>query len=86
MPGDNGDVYVSAHTLLSDRFDGRLATGLQVLEEKPLPTGKVQVAIDAEAMAEDLEEMGIVRVYGIHFDTDKSTIADISDSGRDKGP
>jgi OmpA-OmpF porin, OOP family len=80
MPEDNGDIYVSAHTLLSDRFDGRPAVALQVLEEKPMPTGKVQVDMDAEMMAEDIKEKGGVRVYGIHFDTGKATIKEESES------
>lgn len=80
MPGEEGDIYVSAHTLLSERFDERPTTALQILEEKPLATGKVQVKFDAAKMAEDLDEKGSVRVYGIHFDTDKATIKDKSES------
>jgi len=80
MPGEEGDIYVSAHTLLSQRFDNRPGTALQVLEEKPMDTGKVQVDINAEAMAEDIEKTGSVRVYGIHFDTDKATIREESES------
>ncbi len=80
MPGKDGDIFVSAHTLLSNKYDGRPVTGLQILEEKPMPTGKVQVDIDAEAMAEDIHEKGSVRIYGIHFDTDKATIKAKSES------
>ncbi|WP_445666655.1 OmpA family protein [Fodinibius sp. AD559] len=80
LPGEDGDIYVSAHTLLSDKYDGRPATALQVLEEKPMDTGKVEVEIDSEAMKEDIEESGSVRIYGIHFDTDKATIKGKSES------
>ncbi|MFO7816613.1 MAG: OmpA family protein [Desulfovibrionales bacterium] len=80
MPGEKGDIYVSAHTLLSEKFDNRPGTALQVMEEKPMDTGKVQVDINAEAMAEDIEKTGSVRVYGIHFDTDKATIREESES------
>ncbi len=79
-PEDDGDIYVSAHTLLSERFDDRPATALQILEEKPMETGKVRVDIDAQAMAEDIEEKGSVRVYGIRFDTDKATIKEKSEA------
>jgi len=80
MPGEEGNIYVSAHTLLSQRFDNRPGTALQILEEKPMDTGKVQVDINAEAMAEDIEKTGSVRVYGIHFDTDKATVREESES------
>lgn len=80
LPGDEGDVYVSAHTLLSDRVDGQPATALQVMEEKPLVTGKVEVDISAAAMAEYLEEKGSVRIYGIHFDTNEASIREGSAS------
>ncbi len=80
LPGDKGDVYVSAHTLLSDRVDGQPVTALQVMEEQPLVTGKVEVDISAAAMAEYLEETGSVRIYGIHFDTDEASIQEGSAS------
>jgi len=80
MPGENSDVYVSAHALISETFGNRVATALQILEEKPMPTGKVQVDVDAAMMAEDIDETGSVRIYGIHFDTDKATIKDKSES------
>jgi len=80
LPGDEGDVYVSAHTLLSDRADGQPVTALQVMEEQPLVTGKVEVDISAAAMAEYLEETGSVRIYGIHFDTDEASIQEGSAS------
>lgn len=79
-PGDDGDTYVSAHTWLSDIYDLRPATALQILEEKSMATGKVQVDIDSDAMAEDIEEKGSVRIYGIHFDTDEATIKQKSES------
>lgn len=73
-----GDVYVSAHTVL--RRDKHPATALQVVEEKPMETGKVKVEINAEAMANDIDKKGTVRIYGIHFDTDKATIREKSES------
>ncbi|MGM0378030.1 MAG: OmpA family protein [Bacteroidota bacterium] len=82
LPQENGDVYVSSHTLISGHadFDNQVVTALQILEEKPMTTGKVKVDINAKAMAEDIEEQGSVRLYGIHFDTDKATIKEKSES------
>ncbi|MFO7999975.1 MAG: OmpA family protein [Marinilabilia sp.] len=82
LPQENGDVYVSSHTLLSGHadFDNQVVTALQILEEKPMTTGKVKVDITSKAMAEDIEEQGSVRLYGIHFDTDKATIKEKSES------
>lgn len=73
-----GDIRVSVHTALGG--GPTPYTLLQVVEEKPMDTGKVQVDIDAEAMAEDIDKKGSVRVYGIHFDTDKATIKKKSES------
>ncbi len=80
LPGAEGDIYVSGHTLYSDRYDGRATTALQILEEKPLQTGMVKVDINAEAMARDLDEAGSVRIYGIHFDTGEAVIKEESES------
>lgn len=78
LPGAEGDVFVSGHTVNSDRYDGRVTTALQIVEEKPLQTGMVQVDISSEAMARDLKEAGRVMIYGIHFDTDEATIQEES--------
>ncbi|MFO7844523.1 MAG: OmpA family protein [Bacteroidales bacterium] len=82
LPQENGDVYVSSHTLLSGHadFDNQVVTALQILEEKPMETGKVKVEIDAETMANDIDDKGSVRIYGIYFDTDKATIKKKSES------
>ncbi len=78
LSDSEGDVYVSVHTMRrGDKFP---ATALQVVEEKPMETGKVKVEIDAETMANDIDEKGTVRIYGIHFDTDKATIKEKSES------
>lgn len=75
-----GDLYVSAHTVLGELVDDRPVTALQILEEKPLETGMVQVDVNARAMAEGIDEEGGVRIYGIHFDTDEATIQEGSES------
>ncbi len=77
---EDRNIYVSAHTLLSTRFDGRPATALQILEEEPMDTGKVKVDIDADAMADDIEKKGSVSIHGIHFDTDEASIKQESES------
>ena len=82
LSNPEGDVYVSAHTVL--RGDKHPATALQIVEEKPMETGKVKVNIDAEAMANDIDEKGSVRIYGVHFDTDKATIKEKSESTLDE--
>ena len=82
LPQEDGDVYVSAHTWISDYADAdwQPVTALQILEENPMETGKIQVDINAETMAKGIEETGSVRIYGIHFDTDKATIKEESES------
>jgi outer membrane protein OmpA-like peptidoglycan-associated protein len=82
LPQDDGNMYVSAHTWISDYADAdwQPVTALQILKEKPMTTGKVKVEINADAMAQDIDEKGTVRIYGIHFDTDKATIKEKSES------
>ncbi|MDZ7763986.1 MAG: hypothetical protein U5K00_06110 [Melioribacteraceae bacterium] len=48
LPQDDGNMYVSAHTLLSEYADedNQPVTLLQILEEKPMDTGKVKVDIE----------------------------------------
>lgn len=73
-----GDTLVSVHTALGG--GSTPYTLLQVVEEKPMDTGKVKVDIDAEEMGANIDEKGSVRIYGIHFDTDKARIKDKSES------
>lgn len=81
--GADGDVYVTVHTTrhtYHDEIQGRPVSGLQIVEEKPMATGKVEATLTSDAMAEDLEEAGTVRIYGIHFDTDEATVRPQSES------
>ena len=82
LPGESGDIYVSAHSIISDYadMDRQPVTALQVLEEKPMATGKVKVKMKAQAMAKDIDERGTVRLHGIHFETDKAKIMKKSES------
>ncbi|MCF8221968.1 MAG: OmpA family protein [Bacteroidales bacterium] len=79
---ENGNMYVSAHTLLSEWADEdkQAVTALQILEEKPMNSGKVKVEISADAMAEDIGKNGSVSIYGIHFNTNEATIKEKSES------
>lgn len=81
--GADGDVHVTVHTgrhTYHDEIQGRPVSGLQIVEEKPMATGKVEATLSADAMAEDLEEGGTVRIYGIHFDTGEATVRPQSES------
>ena len=82
LPNDDGDLFVSVRTILSNYADSDLqpVSALVILQEKPMTTGKVKVEINAEAMAKEIDEKGSVRIYGIYFDTDKATIKKESES------
>jgi len=72
-----GNVIVTARTILHTHYDDlkqRPVTELQIIEEKPMETGMVEVSLSAEAMADNIENTGKVRIYGIHFDVNKATI------------
>lgn len=73
----NGDIFVSLHTALKGQNPYSL---LQVVEEKPMDAGKVKVEISADDMAKDIDKKGSVRLYGIHFDTDKAIIKENSEA------
>ena len=76
LPDSEGDILVTVTTALR----GGPNSVVQVVEEKSMETGKVDVDIDAAAMASNIDEKGSVRIYGIHFDTDKATIKEESES------
>ncbi len=81
LPDPEGDIVVSVNTVLRKAKPNFV---LQIVEEKPMETGKVEVKIDAGAMTNDINEKGSVRIYGIYFDTDESTIKDESESTLDE--
>lgn len=84
LNGSAGDIYVAVHTA---RRHGDTRNLLLIVEEKSMDTGKVDVSVDAAAMASDLDDAGRVMIYGIHFDTgqadikpeSESTLAEIAD-------
>ncbi len=51
---------------------GRNRTQVDVIEIKSMETGLVSV--NAETLSKDIDQRGHVRIYGIYFDTGKSTI------------
>ena len=51
---------------------GKQSTDVHVVEMKKMETGKV--ALNLEALIEDLDNKGFVVVEGIYFDTDKTTL------------
>ena len=63
---DNREVWLQ----VSNPF-GQRAYSLTIVEKQSM---KQQVTADAEAMLKDINQTGHVAVYGIHFDTGKSTI------------
>lgn len=62
-----GKVYAA---ILVGETVGRLSEYVQVLELKPMETGKIEF-VDAGAMQKALAATGRVALYGIFFDTDK---------------
>lgn len=63
---DNREVWLQ----VSNPF-GQRAYHLTIVEKQSM---KQEVTADAEAMLKDITQTGHVAVYGIHFDTGKSTI------------
>lgn len=47
---------------------------LQIVEGKPMQTGKVAAKLDAGAMARSIASDGKVAVYGVYFDSDKTAV------------
>jgi OmpA-OmpF porin, OOP family len=53
---------------------------LQIVEPKPMETGKVAVNMSADDMARNLAQEGKVALYGIYFDTDKAVVKEESNA------
>lgn len=72
----SGPVYVAL--LVFDNYGGNSPfTSIDVIETKPLETGKVQ--IDVASLKKSIENEGKVALYGIHFDHDRAEINPKSD-------
>jgi len=65
-----GDVYISLHT--ANNLDGAPVAQLDVIEIKPMETGLV--AVNADALAGDINRTGHASVYGIYFDTGQAEV------------
>jgi len=66
-----GDVYIS---LWIGAWDERPKVRLDVIETKPMETGLVTVAANAEVFRSDISKTGHVAIYGIYFDTGKADV------------
>lgn len=67
-----GDVYVFLN-IMDDTPNQHVEVYEEVVEEKPMQTGQVQV-LDAGALQKGLASSGKVALYGIYFDTDQAQI------------
>ncbi len=67
-----GDVYVMLF-VYSNTYN-QTRTWLFVVESEPLGDDLIIVDTDADGMAKAITDEGRIALYGIHFDTDKSTI------------
>jgi len=67
-----GDVFVMVY-VYSNTYD-QTRTWLFVVESEPLEEDLIKVDTDADGMAKALTDEGRIALYGIHFDTGKSTI------------
>ena len=65
-----GDVYVSLH--VANNLDGVPVAQLDVIEMKPMASGLV--AVNAEALAGDIDHTGHASVYGIYFDSGQAEV------------
>ena len=67
-----GDVFVMVY-VYSNTYD-QTRTWLFVVESEPLKDDLIVVDTDADGMSKALTDDGRIALYGIHFDTGKSTI------------
>ena len=78
---EKGDVYVSL-TLAYQNNDSsnpnwarnRVVGYLEVVETKPIPTGKVNVSLTPKQMAQAIQSTGHVALYNIYFDFNKADL------------
>jgi OOP family OmpA-OmpF porin len=72
LPRPEGDVYVVLYVYSNTYKQTR--TWLFVVESEPLEDDLIRIDTDADGMAKALTDEGRIALYGIHFDTGKSTI------------
>jgi OOP family OmpA-OmpF porin len=70
---DGSPIHVAVYSVapVQDKLGGIY---LDIVEGKPMDTGKVSATLNAAGMAKDIAADGKVALYGILFDTDKSTV------------
>ena len=69
--GSTVRVAVLIAAPLRDELGG---ISLQIVEGKPMETGKVAATLNAGEMARSIAAQGKVAVYGVYFNTDKSAV------------
>ncbi len=70
---DGSPVHVAV--LVAAPLRGDLGgISLQIVEGKPMETGKVVASLNASDMARSIAADGKVAVYGVYFDTDKTAV------------
>lgn len=77
LVGTLGPAGREVHVLLfsslaANATTGLVATYLQIVEPKTMPTG--QVTVDAQAIGQGLKDEGKVALYGVLFDTGKTEV------------
>ncbi|MUI11261.1 DUF4892 domain-containing protein [Massilia dura] len=70
---DGSAVHVAVYVVPPARGDFG-GVFLQVVEGKPMETGKVAATLNAGDMARSIAAEGKVAVYGVHFDTGKTAV------------
>jgi OOP family OmpA-OmpF porin len=66
-------VHVAVYVVdpVQDKLGGAY---VEVVEAKPMDTGKVAASLNASDMAKSIAAVGKIAVYGVYFDTDKADI------------
>jgi outer membrane protein OmpA-like peptidoglycan-associated protein len=70
---DGAPVHVAVYVVPPARGDLG-GVYLQIVEGKPMETGKVSATLNAGDMAKSIAAEGKVAVYGVYFDTDKADV------------
>ncbi len=70
---DGSPLHVAVY-VVSPREDYEGGAYLEIVEGKPMETGKVAVTLNAADMAKGIASEGKVAVYGVYFDTGKAEV------------
>jgi OOP family OmpA-OmpF porin len=80
---DGSQVYVALYVVQPVQ-DKNGAVYLEIVEPKPLESGKVAASLEAGDMAKGIASEGKVAIYGVYFDTDKADIKPESKAALDE--